>query len=184
MRDSRTRAGRPTGPGFFVRRLCGAAALSLIAAGAACGGAPVAIPLEPSFPTRDAVVETFLKALAARDVPALQSLAVGETEFRKYIWPSLPASAEQVGMPDDYVWRDTAMRNAGFLAQLLSDHGGFEYRLVAVSFAGDTTDYGPFRVHRKTSLDVRGPAGAETLRLFGSMVESGGRWKIYSFVVD
>ncbi len=31
---------------------------------------------------------------------------------------------------------------------------------------------------------VTGPAGPVTLRLFGSLVESGGRWKIYGFVVD
>lgn len=150
----------------------------------ACGTSAAPVPLSPAYDSKDAVVEAFLRALAARDRPALEALALSEPEFRKHIWPALPASADNVGMPLDYAWRDTAQKNAGHLAQLLAEYGGREYRLLAVTFAGDTTDYGAYRVHRETTLDLRSPNGPVTLRLFGSLVESGGRWKIYSFVVD
>lgn len=149
---------------------------------AACGRAPVA--LSPAFQSKDATVEAFLAALASRDRATLEAITLNEREFRRGIWPALPASEPNVGMPPDYVWADTAQKNAGYLSQLLSEHGGIPYTLVVATFAGETSDYGAFRVHRKTVLDVRGPAGPVTLRLFGSMVESGGRWKIYSLVVD
>jgi len=149
-----------------------------------CGASSAPIPFAPAFSSKDAVVEAALQALSARDASTLASLAVSESEFRKHIWPGLPASAPKVGMPLEYLWAETSQKNASYLTQLLAEHGGRDYRLVAVSFGGETTDYGRFRVHRETTLDVRGPAGPVTLRLFGSLVESGGRWKIYSFVVD
>ena len=181
MNDTLPRGGQPTAPGFFVK---GAATLVLCTLLAGCESGGRSIPLTPVYESKDAIAEAFLRALAARDQAALETLVVSEVEFRKYIWPKLPASAPDVGMPLDYVWSDTRLKNAGHLARLLSDHGGSTYKLVAVTFAGETTDYGPYRVHRETTLDVRGPKGAEALRLFGSLVESGGRWKIYSFVVD
>ncbi len=125
-----------------------------------------------------------MRAISTRDRTTLASLALSESEFRKHIWPALPASDSTVGMPLDYVWSDTSQKNENYLAQLVAEHGGRDYRLIAVTFGGETTDYGAFRVHRETTIDVRGPAGPVTLRLFGSLVESGGRWKVYSFVVD
>ncbi|NQW03339.1 MAG: hypothetical protein HQ485_04870 [Acidobacteria bacterium] len=185
MHGSHARAGLVTGPGFSFRRLIVELALPMAAlAVSACGGPPKVVPFDLSFSSKDSAIEVFLTALAARDGAALKTMVVGEAEFKKHIWPSLPASAPEVGMPLDYVWKDTAQKNAGYLARLLDEHGGRHYQLVAASFAGDTSDYGAFLVHRETTLDLRGPGGAATLRLFGSMVESGGRWKIYSFVVN
>lgn len=168
-------------PGFFVLL---AGILSLAGVGAGCNRAPAAIPLSAAHPSKDAAVEALLRGLAARDRAAIEATALTESEFRKYVWPALPASDPAVNMPLDYQWSDMAQKNAAFMAQLMAEHGGREYRLISASFAGATTDYGAFRVHRRTTLDLRGPNGAVTLTLFGSMVESSGRWKIYSFVVD
>jgi hypothetical protein len=181
MRTSHTRAGHQTGPGILgVGVLC--VTLALMASG--CARAGRSIPLAPAFETKDAAVDALLRAVTSRDHAALETLVLSESEFRKYVWPSLPASNPDVGMPLAYLWADTALKNAAYLAQLLADHGGRDYRLISVSFAGETTDYGAFRVHRETTIDVRGPAGPQTLKLFGSMIESAGRWKVYSFVVD
>lgn len=173
-----TWGGRLTTPGFLVR--CALLGTALAMAG--CGRAPIA--LTPGYPSKDAAVQAFLTAVATRDRASLEALTVNEREFRRDIWPALPASEANVGMPPDYVWTETAQKNAGYLAQLLAEHGGTQYTLRVTTFAGHTSDYGAFRVHRKTVLDLRGPEGPVTVRLFGSMVESGGRWKIYSLVVD
>jgi len=169
-------------PGFFV--LSVVLPLALMVIGAGCARPPAAIPLEPAYTSKDAVVEAFLAGLKARDRAAVARLALTETEFRKHVWPALPASDPAVGMPLEYLWKDMAQKNEGFASQLMAEHGGRDYRLVVVTFSGVTTDYGAFKVHRKTTLDLTGPGGPITLRLFGSMIESGGRWKIYSFVVD
>ena len=151
---------------------------------ASCSATPTAIPLTPSYASKDAAVTAFLQALAARDTDTLAQLVVNQNEFLKHIWPALPASRPAVGMPADRAWAEQSQRNAAFLAQTLAEHGGRRYELVAVSFGAPATTYGAFTLHPEATLDVRETGGVRELRLFGSMLESGGRWKIYSFVVD
>jgi hypothetical protein len=155
-----------------------------VAGVAGCSAAPASLALSPSYESKDAAVTSFLQALAARDVHTLAQQVVNQQEFLKHIWPALPASRPDVGMPADRAWADQAQRNQGFLAQLLAEHGGQRYELVAASFDGSPTTYGSFRIHPKTRLDIRDASGVREVRLFGSMIESGGRWKVYSFVVD
>jgi hypothetical protein len=176
MFERLTRGGHQAIPGFFL--------LSLLLAVSACGRGNEPIPLTPSYASKDAAVTAFLQALAARDRNTLAAQAVSETEFLKHIWPALPASRPDVGMPADRAWADQAQKNTNFLSQLLGEHGGQRYELVAASFEGTATTYGSFTIHPKTRLDIRDAAGVREVRLFGSMIESGGRWKIYSFVVD
>ena len=50
---------------------------------------------------------------------------------------------------------------------------------------GGATAWAGFTVHRETELVVRDPSGApRTVRLFGSLLEREGRWKVFSYVVD
>lgn len=159
--------------------------LALVIAGVAgCSAAPAVVPLTPSYPTKDAAVQAVLDAVRARDAAALAQQVVNEQEFLKHVWPALPAGQPEVGMPGERAWADHAQRNAGFRAQLLADHGGRRYELVSASFDGSATNYGAFTIHPHTRLDIRDESGVREVRLFGSMIESGGRWKIYSFVVD
>lgn len=135
--------------------------------------------------SKEAVAGAVLDAIARRDAARLRALAVTEAEFRTRVWPELPASRPDVGMPIDYVWSDMAFKNRGYLSQLLAEQGGRRLTLEAVEFEGRTTDYGAFRVHAKTRLVVRDEAGArQTIRVFGSLLESGGAWKVFSYVVD
>ncbi len=86
-------------------------------------------------------------------------------------------------MPWTYFWREHAQRNTGYLKTLLAKHGGKGYDLASVSFDGSTA-YGDVTIYREPILDLRTASGPQRLRLFGSMAERGGRWKLYSFVVD
>lgn len=176
MCERLTRGGLQAIPGFFL--------LCLLLVTAACGRGDAPVPLTPSYDSKDAAVNAFLQALAARDRDTLLTQAVSQTEFLKYIWPALPASRPDVGMPADRAWTEQAQRNVNFLSQTLGEHGGRRYELVAASFDGSPTTYGRFTIHPKTTLDIRDEFGVREVRLFGSMIESGGRWKIYSFVVD
>lgn len=160
--------------------------LAVAALNAACG--VEAGPREPyanAFPTREAAARAVVEALAARDAERLAGLTVTEVEFRKNIWPHLPASRPEVGMPFEYLWAETSARNRGYLAELLHEYGGRRLEIREVAFGGDATDYGAFRIHPETRLTVVEEDGrSETLRLFGSMVEANGEWKLFSFVVD
>ena len=124
-----------------------------------------------------------LEGLAAGDTSRLARLALSERELRETVWPELPAARPEVGMPWEYFWRDHAQRNAGHLRSIVSQHGGRGYELAAVSFDGRDT-YGAITIHKETALDLHTAAGPLRVRLFGSMAEMHGRWKLYSYVVD
>lgn len=158
-----------------------AAAACVLAAG--CGSGRRPHPWQNGFESADALSRAVLHAYNAGDAATLAAYALTEHELRTTIWPHLPASRPEIGMPWEYFWRDHAQRSVSHMQTLRNAHAGRGYELVAVSFAGRTA-YGPVTIHKETALDVRAPGRPARLRLFGSMAELDGRWKLYSFVVD
>jgi hypothetical protein len=150
----------------------------------ACGSESPA-RLTNTHPSKEALAQAVVDAVMSRDRGALAALAVTEAEFRAQIWPRLPASRPEMGMPVDYLWADTSTKSRSHLARLLAEHGGRRAVVAAVRFGGPTTDYGTFRVSAETVLTLRDQDGRQTEeRWFGSAIESAGGWKVYSYVVD
>ena len=142
-------------------------------------------PLHQTFSSPEALSRAVLAALADHDGDRLASLALSELEFRTVVWPELPSSRPERGLPFDYVWGDLHQKSTNALRRLVARHGGERYDLAGVAFAGETTPYDTYRVHRETVLDVRDEAGEEvTLSLFGSILERDGDFKLFSYVVD
>ncbi len=126
-----------------------------------------------------------LDGVERRDAGRLRSLALGEHEFRKWVWPHLPAGRPEVNMPFDYFWKDLSRKSDASLASTLAEFGGQRLTLRRVEFGGATSDYGPFRVSREARLTVADGQGLERrIQVCGSMIEAGGRWKLFSHVVD
>ena len=132
----------------------------------------------------DRLAAMVLDAVARNDRPALEALALSEREFRDRVWPYLPAARPERNLPLAYVWGDLRQKSDATLTETLARHGGRRYALTGVEFAG-MSDYGAYRVHREARLLVRDPGGLPAvLRLSGSFLEQGGRWKVFSYVVD
>ncbi len=154
-----------------------------VALTAACSPAP---SLQGTLESDEAVAQAVLAAVEANDRAALMALSVSKDEFEDLVWPTLPASRPEVGMPVSYVWQDTVTKSRAGLAQTLERYGGRRFELVRVETGGDTTDHGSFTISRKTYLVAKDEEGHErTLRLFGSMIRGqDGRSKVYSYIVD
>lgn len=192
----------PFGPGGGRFRAVAAAILCVVAASCGSDRSPEAraegespgdrpaesaapAPLAGSEATPEAVARQALERIAAGDREALLSLALGETEFREVVYPALPASRPERNTSADFVWRSLHQKSRNSLTFTLDRYAGRPLELVAVDFLGETTDYGSYRVHRKTALTVRTPEGRQrVVRLFGSMIERAGRYQIFSFVTD
>jgi hypothetical protein len=163
------------------------AALALLIVGpvlalGACRSQPL---LANTRSSDEATASAVLTALEHRDREALLALSVTQEEFETVVWPTLPASRPEVGMPSTYLWQDTDTRSSAHLDETLRRWGGRRLRLVRVEFGGATTEHGPYSLSRKTHLVVRDESGAElTVRLFGSMIRQGTATKVYSFIVD
>ena len=152
-----------------------------IAASAACRRVP---PLAHAHPSPSALASAVLDAVARNDRVGLEALALSEAEFRDHVWPELPAARPERNVPFSYLWGDLRQKSEAALARTLSAEGGRRYELLDVRFEG-ATDYATYRVHRDATLRVRDDGGGELdLRICGSMLEQGGAWKIFSYVVD
>lgn len=137
------------------------------------------------FDSPEEAARQALELVAAGDAESLSRLALRETDFREAVYPRLPASRPERNTSAEFLWGMLHQRSRHALASTLDRHRGQRYELIAVDFVGETTDYGPFQVHRETVLTVSAPDGARgALRIFGSMLEQDGRYQIFSFVTD
>jgi hypothetical protein len=164
--------------GSNARYLCVLAALAIPLAG--CGAPP-----PHARDSAPALARAVLEAVESSDVDALRNLALGEQDFREHVWPELPAARAERKLPFSYVWGDLHQKSETMLRQMLAAHGGRHYELHDIQFLAGTTPYDSYVVHRESELLVRDGMGKERrLRLFGSVLEKDGRFKIFSYVVD
>ena len=143
------------------------------------------IEIKDTFPSPEAVARRVIELLEAGDAEGLRAMAVSREEFHRVVYPELPASDPKRNTSADFLFGMTDRRSRRDLAFTLSRYAGQRIDLVAVDFLGATTEHRTFRVHRKAALTVRTPDGDRVVvRLFGSMIERDGRYKVFSFVTD
>ena len=158
-------------------------ALLLILACAGCD-AP-APPLANTHPSSEALATAVLDALALDDRDRLAALALNGQEFRDVVWPELPSSRPERGVPVSYAWADLRQKSSNALRRLVARWGGRRFTLLGVAWDGETTDYGPFLVHRETRLRLLDESGREVeMHLYGSTLVRGDEHKVFSYVVD
>lgn len=149
---------------------------------AACGRPH---PLAGTFDSDEAAARAVLAAVERNDREALLGMALSADEFEHLVWPTLPVSRPEVGMPMAYVWNDTTTKSRGFVAETLHTYGGQRFDLVGIEFRGETTYHDGYQVSRKAHLRVRDADGQErTIRVFGSIIRQNGRSKVYSYIID
>jgi hypothetical protein len=141
--------------------------------------------LDHAVESPEAVARAVLRALNTSDRSALETLSLTEHEFRKVVWPKLPASRPGRNIPWDYVWKDLHGKSVMQMQARLHEWQRDDATIVRVEFAGETTDYDTHRVKRKSVVVLKTAAGQEIRqRWFGSIIEQGGRYKVFSYVVD
>jgi hypothetical protein len=159
------------------------ASIALFAAVNASRTAPA--PLTHTYASPDALAKAVIDAMEEGDLDRLQALALTEEEFRTHVWPHLPASRPERNVPFDFVWGTLRQNSEGHLRQTLAGFPDGSVELRRVESAGETSDYGDVVVRRDTTLLVAGTDGRErVVRLFGSLIEQDGAWKVFSYVVD
>lgn len=159
--------------------------VGLIAVFATLNAARSPSPLTGTLGSPDAVASSVIDAMATGDVDRLEGLALTEEEFREHVWPYLPVSRPEVNMPFDFLWGQLSQTSRTYLRQTLGAINGTSFDLQGVRFAGETSTYGDVRVHRDAELVVRDADGTErVVRLFGSLIEQDGAWKVFSWVAD
>ena len=141
-------------------------------------------PLAGTASSPEELAVKVMEAMRARDIERLRSLALTRDEFRAHVWPYLPVSRPEVNMPFDFTWNLLQQQSEGFLRQSVATFENVP-DLRRVEFDGKTSTYGDVTVHRESEFVIAGGStGERRIRLLGSMVEQGGRWKVMSYVVN
>jgi hypothetical protein len=140
-------------------------------------------PLKNGAPSMNDLGRQVLTALDRKDFKTLDALRINEQEYRSCIWPELPISKiEQWKKRYDFVWREVDTKCTYGLRALIEKYGGQKFTFVSIRFARGTSRYSACTIHQDARIIVKDSSGAEKeLKLFGSVVESGGYFKIMSF---
>ena len=157
-------------------------------AGAKQGGKPeVEQPvatLATEYRSERELAEAVLRAVAANDAEALGRLRVGRTEYLDLLWPEFPQAKDpRHTLAPEFHWNLLDSSSAAGIRDVLADFGGSDFELLEVRPSAGVVEYDTFRLLRKFELRVRRrPDGREgVLRILGSIVERGGRYKLLSY---
>jgi hypothetical protein len=133
-------------------------------------------------PTRDSVVRLFLDALERSDTVALARLHLSRAEFAYLVYPGSRFARAPYRQPPDVTWMLVIERSNSALSRLLARRGGERLRDARYRCSdrpdqeGHSRYWGGCRVHYR-----RANGDTVTERLFSSVVERDGRFKIGSY---
>jgi hypothetical protein len=128
---------------------------------------------------RDELVQRFIRALEQRDTAALASLVITRAEFAYLYYPTDPLSRPPYELSPALMWFRLQGSNRKAAAALLAKRAGRPLGYVGYHCArsdrqGDNTVWSECTITRQ----IPGSAGALEERLFGTILERDGRYKL------
>lgn len=133
-------------------------------------------------PGQRQLIEAFRRAAMRSDTAALRALALNRAEFAYLVYPESRLSRPPWRQPPEIAWRLLSQASEGGLRKLLE-------RVPAMTLLDgmcpDSVQVeGRMRTIRGCTIRVQTPDNVRDVRLFGRIVELGGRWKIVGFDGD
>ena len=133
-------------------------------------------------PTREALVRAYIRALEQRDTVTLARLLLTRDEFAFLYYPTTPQGLPPYDLAPELMWFILSQGSERGLGRALQERGGSPLGYVShrcdrtPSREGQNLVWGPCVVRRRLP---DGRTGAE--RLFGLILERGGRYKFVSY---
>lgn len=136
--------------------------------------------------SRDALARRFLAAVSARDTAAFRSMVLSRAEFAWLVFPHHIYAAPPYDLDPAIFWMQLTAGSAKGLGRTLERLGGKALVFQSVDCERDTLQVkgGPIRLWSSCRVRYREGDGLLTRRLFGSIVEREGRFKLLSYAND
>lgn len=136
--------------------------------------------LSQAASSRNELIEAFVRAVEVKDTAALRGLTLTWEEFAYFYYPSTPASMPPYGLGPDVMWYLITENSNKGLGVILEKLGGKRIPIQRRS-CDPAKPEGENRVYYPCQFVLRGPSGdTVSARLFGPIVERGGRFKLLS----
>lgn len=132
--------------------------------------------------SRQALVDSIVRALGRADTAALVRLQVTRGEFAFLLYPSSPLLGPPYRQPPDVAWMLLRASGDKGLRRLLDRRGGRPLFAAGIVCPDTAVAEGENRYWRRCELlVVRAPGDTARERLFGAIVERRGQFKLLSF---
>ena len=131
--------------------------------------------------SRSALVERFVEALERNDTTALTRLVVSQAEFGHLIYPTSPNAAPPYRQSPALVWLSRSASTDKAMTRLLGRFGGKPLGYAGYECTGSADRQSKNTVWAGCVVKRVASTGDTTrIRLFGAIVERGGRFKFLS----
>ena len=136
--------------------------------------------------SREALARRFLSAVSARDSGAFSGLRISRAEFAWLVFPHHVYAAPPYELDPEIFWIQLTAGSAKGLGRTLARLGGRALVFQALDCRRDTLQVkgGPLRVWSSCGIRYREGDSLRIGRLFGSIVEREGRFKLLSYAND
>lgn len=141
--------------------------------------------LEGGAGSLDELARSFVAAVAARDTQALRRMHISRAEFAYLYYRSASVSRPPYEMPPGLLWFQIDGISAQGITRLLRETGGAPLRYVRAVCPGAPEPQENNLVHAGCRVEyVAGDGARRTEKLFGNVLERGGRFKFISYAND
>jgi hypothetical protein len=148
-------------------------------------GLPIAEALAGGAPSRDSLVARFTDAVARQDTAALRAMVIDRAEYGWIYFPSLRRMNPGLNMQPEVMWMLQEQESEKGIVRVLRRLGGGQARFgVHTCEAAPQVEEANRYFHQCTVETVAPDGEMAPLKLFGSVVERGGEWKIVSYAND
>jgi hypothetical protein len=147
------------------------------------GPAPAA--LAGGAASREALVRAYARAVEARDTVALRRMVLSRAEFAFLYFPESPLARRPYEVPPALLWFQITEGSNKGVVRALRRLGGRPLGYAGHACEGPPKPEGPNRLWERCRVRVvRAPGDTAALRLFGSVLERGGRYKFVGYAND
>ncbi|MEX2529923.1 MAG: hypothetical protein WD960_04045 [Gemmatimonadota bacterium] len=132
--------------------------------------------------SKEALVERLIHALEVEDVETITSLAMTRNEFAWLYYPHTMYTARPYELSPALVWYHQQNRSSRGLTRLLDRYAGETLYYAGFNCPDEGEAFGEGHIWHGCSVLGSLPTGEEVEeRIFGSILEWGGRYKLVSF---
>jgi hypothetical protein len=148
-------------------------------------GLPIADSLAGGAPSRDSLVARFVDAVARQDTAAVRALVLDRAEYGWIYFPSLRRMNPGTNLQPEVMWLLQEQESRKGIIRVLRRLGGGQARFGGYTCEDAPRVEGANRYFHQCAIETIAPDGETApLKLFGSVIERGGRWKIVSYAND
>jgi len=148
-------------------------------------GLPETPALLHTASTRDALVRSFVAALASSDRSALGQLALSRAEFAYVYFPHVSDTSSDASLPPQREWDQLTLRSEKGIGRAMARLGGAGLALQSLACPSAPVVRGELTLHQGCTVRIgRSDSTLFSGHLFGTIVEQAGRYKFAGYSND